>query len=121
MKKPSRTTPPTVPAFAPPPEGTLIANMLPWPVLQEEFNGLENYWAPVDGSPIPPGQAVGPALQQHRDTPASLADLRGRIPNGSDPSNELESGAPVVAAKPGAGTTETTVAADEVWFYLLLR
>lgn len=121
MKKTPRTKSPTAQAFSPPPEGTLIANMLPWPVLMEEFNGLENYWAPVDGSPPPPTQAVGPALQQHRDSQPVLADLRGRIPNGGDPSKELESGARVLAAEPGAGLTGTTVAANKVWFYLLLR
>jgi len=114
------TTSPEVPddlpklPFGPPPVGLVIASLLAWDEFLRVYPGMDRFWLPADGRPLPDGCRLARILRARGGTEASLRapDLRNTVPRGATSFEKRVPDEPVVrlALASGSGPSVPTTA-----------
>jgi hypothetical protein len=67
----------------PPPVGLIISSLLTWSEFSRTYPGLDQFWLPADGRPMPEGCRLARVLAAHGRPAAHLPDLRGAVLRGA--------------------------------------
>jgi hypothetical protein len=68
----------------PPPVGLVISSLLSWDEFSRVYPGIDRFWLPADGRPMPEGCTLARILAARGDAaPFSLPDLRGATLRGA--------------------------------------
>jgi len=111
---PAAVAPPVFPV-GPPPVGLVISSLLTWPEFSRTYPGLDQFWLPADGRPMPEGCRLARVLAAHRRPASHLPDLRGALLRGARRFDVPVDDAIAIAAK---GESETSIPTVQVYFYV---
>jgi hypothetical protein len=115
------TQPDSVPAeplvfpVGPPPVGLVISSLLAWPEFSHTYPGLDSFWLPADGRPMPEGCRLARVLAAHGRPATHLPDLRGAVLRGAVRFEVPAEDAIVTLAPASPGDGIPTV---QVYFYV---
>jgi hypothetical protein len=99
----------------PPPVGLIISSLLTWPEFSRTYPGLDQFWLPADGRPMPEGCRLARVLAAHGRPASHLPDLRGAVLRGASDFERPVADAIVLAAQAAGDTGVPTV---QVYFYV---
>lgn len=106
--------PPVFPV-GPPPVGLVISSLLTWPEFSRTYPGLDQFWLPADGRPMPEGCRLARVLAAHGRPASHLPDLRGAVLRGASRFDVPVDDAIALAA-PAVG--DDGIPAVQVYFYV---
>ncbi len=106
--------PPVFPV-GPPPVGLIISSLLTWPEFSRTYPGLDQFWLPADGRPMPEGCRLARVLAAHGRPATHLPDLRGAVLRGASRFDVPVDDTTVLAAEAASDAGIPTV---QVYFYV---
>lgn len=112
---PSAPADPPVFPVGPPPVGLVISSLLTWPEFSRTYPGLEQFWLPADGRPMPADCRLARVLAANGRPASHLPDLRGAVLRGASRFDVPVDETIALAAQAAGADAVPTV---QVYFYV---